>query len=133
MSNEMSFVPVKDVMNTEPVLIDGMATVGDALKRMRERGLRALVVKRRDERDEFGLLLLNDIARKVLSENRSLERTNVYEIMQKPAPSVEADMNIRYAVRHMTHYGLSHCVVLHGRELSGVVTLHDMTLRYAEL
>lgn len=126
------FLPVKEVMARDPERIEGLATVEEALARMKARHISSLVVERRDSRDEFGLLLVADIAREVIARNRSLGRTNVYEIMTKPAPALDADMNIKYAIRHMARLGLSHCIVLQGRELVGLVTLRDMTVRYVE-
>lgn len=126
------FLPVKDVMSQNPEQIEGLATVEEALTRMKARQISSLVVNRRDLRDEFGLLLVADIAREVIASNRPLGRINVYEIMSKPAPALDADMNIKYAIRHMTRLGLSHCIVLQGRDLVGLVTLRDMTVRFIE-
>lgn len=130
--SESFFLPVKEAMTRDPERIEGLATVEEALTRMKARHISSLVVDRRDARDEFGLLLVADIAREVIARNRSLGRTNVYEIMTKPAPVLDADMNIKYAIRHMARLGLSHCIVLQGRELVGLVTLRDMTVRYVE-
>lgn len=132
MTTTRPFVAVREIMNTQPVQIDGMASIQDALQLMRAHRVSALVVPRRDARDEFGILLLTEIARQIVSQNKSLTRTQVYEVMLKPAPSVDADMNIKYAIRHMTQFGLSHCLVLDDRELAGVVTLNEMTLNYAD-
>jgi CBS domain-containing protein len=126
------FLPVSEVMTQTPERIEGLATVQEALDRMKSRHISSLVVERRDAQDEFGLLLVADIAREVIGQSRPLNRTNVYEIATKPAPTVDADMSIKYAIRHMARFGLSHCVVLRGRDLVGVVTLRDLTLRYVE-
>jgi len=53
----------------------------------------------------------------------------VYEVMQKPAPTVDSDMKLKYAIRHMIRFGLGHCVVVRGRELAGIVSLRDITIR----
>ena len=129
---DVPFIPVRDVMAAEPAHIDGMATVSDALAVMRARNISSLVIDRRDERDEYGIVLVGDIAREVINGNRPASRTNVYQVMTKPAPTLDADMNIRYAIRQMTAHGLTHCLVLRGRQLAGVVTLRDLTLRYIE-
>jgi CBS domain-containing protein len=126
------FLPVREVMTRDPERIEGLATVQEALNRMKARHISSLVVERRDAQDEFGLLLVADVAREAIGQNRPLSRTNVYEIATKPAPAVDADMNIKYAIRHMARLELSHCVVLHGRDLVGVVTLRDTMLRYVE-
>jgi signal-transduction protein with cAMP-binding, CBS, and nucleotidyltransferase domain len=126
------FLPVREVMTRDPERIEGLATVQQALDRMKARHISSLVVERRDAQDEFGLLLVADVAREVISQSRPLSRTNVYEVATKPAPTVDADMNIKYAIRHMAKLGLSHCVVLQGRDLVGLVTLRDLTLRFVE-
>jgi signal-transduction protein with cAMP-binding, CBS, and nucleotidyltransferase domain len=126
------FVPVRHVMNPVPVRIGGLASVQNAMEMMKANDLSSLVVERRDPRDEFGLVLITDIAREVIGQNRSMNRTSVYEIMVKPAPAVDADMNIKYAIQHMSRLGLSHCLVLESRELVGLVSLRQLALRYVE-
>lgn len=127
------FLPVSEVMTRDPQRIEGLATVQQALERMSARNISSLVVERRDDQDEFGLLLVADIAREVIGRNRPVSRTSVYEVMIKPAPAVDADMNIKYAIRYMSRLALSHCIVLHARELVGLVTLRDMALRFVEM
>lgn len=123
---------VDDMMTADPATIDGMATVNEALAIMRERSISSLVVRRRDADDEYGLLLISDIARGISTSNRPVSRIQVYEVMQKPAPAVDAEMKLRYAIRYMTRFGISHCVVLRGRELTGIVSLRDMTILFLE-
>ena len=62
---------VGDVMVTEIISIDGLATVSDAMALMRQHNVNSLVVNRRDEDDEVGLVLVSDIARRVIAPNRS--------------------------------------------------------------
>jgi len=128
----LPFVCVEAVMTTDIEIVEGMASVEDALSVMRAKNISSLVVSRRDERDEYGLVLVSDIAREIISRNRPVARVNVYEIMAKPAPALDAQMDIKYAIRHMTRFALSHCLVLRGRDLVGIVTLRDMTVRYLE-
>lgn len=126
------FLPVREVMTRDPERIEGLATIQQALDRMKARHISSLVVERRDAQDEFGLLLVSDVAREVIGQSRPLSRTNVYEVATKPAPTVDADMNIKYAIRQIARLGLSHCVVLQGRDLVGLVTLRDLTFRFIE-
>jgi len=130
--SESFFLPVREVMVQDLERIEGLATVEEALARMKVRHISSLVVERRDAQDEFGLLLVTEVAREIAIRNRPWGRTNVYEVMTKPAPSLDADMNIKYAIRHMARLGLTHCIVLQGRELVGLVTLRDMAMRFIE-
>lgn len=124
-----SEIRVGDVMVTEIISINGLATVSDAMALMRRNNVSSLVVNRRDENDEIGLVLVSDIARGVIAPNRSPERVNVYEIMSKPVWTLPPDMLARYAVRLLTRFELSRAVVVdHDRNPIGIVTLRDLTL-----
>ena len=125
------YVKVKDAMTSHVRTIDAMATVKDAIRVMDEAGVSSLVVARRDDADEFGLLVVTDIAREVIAENRSVERVNVYEVMSKPVLTLPMDMNIKYAVRLLVRFGLSRAVVVdHDRQPVGIATMRDMVLRH---
>ncbi len=122
-------VRVRQVMKTEFDTVDGMATVYDALRSMRHIETKCLIVDKRHDDDEFGMLLLSDVARKVIGEDRAPERVNVYEVMAKPVITVAPEMDIRYCARLFDRFGLSRApVVAHG-EVVGIVSFTDMVLR----
>ncbi|MEL7537512.1 MAG: CBS domain-containing protein [Pseudomonadota bacterium] len=124
-----TYISVRDVMTRDPVVIDGLATVSQAVSILREKGFSSLVIDRRDESDEYGLLAVHDIAEHIVSVDRSPERVNVYEIMSKPAVTVDAGMNIKYAVRLLMRFRLTRALVLEKGAVVGIVTLRDLTLR----
>ena len=93
---EKSFIRVADVMVQDFAVVEGVATIAEALAIMSKKNAHFLIVSKRDEDDEFGILMIRDIAEHVLAPNRSPERTNVYEIMSKPVLTVRPEMNIRY-------------------------------------
>ena len=92
--SERKHIQVREVMTDMPVPVDGLATVREALNSMREANVRSVVVERRRPGDEYGIVVVSDIANKVIARNRSLDRTNVYEIMSKPVLTVDASMEI---------------------------------------
>ena len=51
-------VRVRDVMKVDFDEVDGLATVSDALRNMKHIDTKALVVKRRNDHDEFGIVEL---------------------------------------------------------------------------
>jgi len=131
--SEKSYVKVEDVMSTTIATIDATATVQEAVIKMRDAGVSSLVAERRDATDEYGLVVVSDIAKHVIAENRSPERVNVYEIMSKPVLTVPKDMNIRYAVRLLVQFGLSRGLVVDERRAPvGIVTLRDLVLRHSD-
>ena len=124
---------VRDAMTTSVRTIKAMATVADAIQAMREAGVSSLVVERRDDTDEFALLVVSDVAREVFAKNRAADRVNVYEIMSKPVLTVPADMLVKYAVRLLVRFDLSRALVVGDRrEPVGIITLRDMVLSYAQ-
>lgn len=120
---------VGEVMSSSVKLIDGLATVQQAIELMREHQISSLVIDRRYEGDEYGLLVVADIANKVIANDRSPERTNVYEVMSKPVLTVDREMNIKYATRLLARFGVSRALVTSGSQLVGLITLRDLVLR----
>ncbi len=125
-------IKVEEVMTRTVKTIDSMATVREAMAEMAAAGVSSLVIERRDERDEFGLLGIADIAAEVVAADRSLDRVNVYEVMTKPVVTLDAEMDIKYGIRLLVRVGLSRGLVVdHDRNLVGIATLRDMVLAYA--
>jgi CBS domain-containing protein len=50
--------------------------------------------------------------------------------MTKPVISLDARMDIKYAVRLLFRFGLSRALVLEQGELIGIVTLRELVFRY---
>lgn len=131
--NEKEYTSVSDVMSKGVHTVSGMATVAEAINIMQEHNVSSLVVERRGEHDEYGLVEVYDVAKNVISENKSADRVNVYEIMQKPVMSVPADMDIRYAIRHLVRFELSRALVIDDKRAPvGLVTIRDMVLKHME-
>jgi len=115
-------------MRTDVTEVDGKLDVLAALKIMKEVGATSLIVKRRDENDEYGMLLFSDIAKKVIVKNRAPERVNVYEIMSKPVLTVRPDMEIRYCARLFDNFGISHAPVVENDKIVGIVSYYLLVL-----
>jgi len=121
-------IRVKDVMTSDYQLVDGLIMVNEALSLMKSSGARVLIVNKRHENDEYGIVLLSDIAREVLAVDRSPERVNIYEIMSKPVVSVDPEMDIRYCARLFYRLGFSYAPVTYCGELRGMVGYAEMLL-----
>ncbi len=127
--SEKEIVRVKNVMKHDFDMIDGMATISDALNTMRHVETKCLLVNKRHEDDEYGMLLISDIARQVVARDRSPQRVNVYEIMAKPVISVDPEMDIRYCARLFERFHLSRAPVLDGGKVVGIISFTDMVLK----
>ncbi|MBK8814098.1 MAG: CBS domain-containing protein [Methylococcaceae bacterium] len=128
MIENRTVIRVKDVMKTDFGTIDGIATVDDALKKMKSLKTAVLVVNKRHENDEYGLITSGDIARHVLAKDRAPNRVNVYEIMSKPVISVHPEMDIRYCSRLFADYNLVRAPVIENRTVIGIVSPNSLVL-----
>ena len=120
--------PVRDCMRPNVTEVDGSIDVLSALKIMKKVGQTSLIVKRRDEHDEHGMLLFSDIAKQVIAKNRAPERVNVYEIMAKPVITVRPDMDIRYCARLFENFGIGHAPVVEDDKIIGMVSYYRLVL-----
>ena len=121
-------IAVREVMQGHYIMIDGLATVSEAIEALKSDGATSLVVNKRDDQDEYGLVLLSDIAKKVLAHDRHPDRVNVYEIMSKPVISVSVDMDVRYCSRLFDQFGLASAPVLEHGNVIGIVDYRALVL-----
>ena len=133
--NSEKIFRVRDVMKMHFDMVEGIMTVSEALSTMKHQDTKSLLVNKRNEDDEYGIVLLSDIARKVLARDRAPERVNIYEIMSKPVVTVDPQMDIRYCARLFEKFGLSRAPVVENGKLIGIVSYSDMVLKglYADI
>jgi len=122
-------IRVRDVMKQQIDIVDGMTTVSEALHTMKHVETKCLIVDKRHENDEYGMVLIADIAKQVLAKDRAPDRVNVYEIMSKPVLTVDPQMDIRYCARLFERFGLSRAPVVDHDRLVGIISYTDMVLR----
>ena len=119
---------VRECMSQKVTEVDGRMDVLTAMKIMKDVGSTSLVVKRRDENDEYGLLLFSDIAKQVIAKNRAPERVNVYEIMAKPVLMVRPEMKVRYCARFFEKFRISHAPVEEDGKVIGMVSYYRLMI-----
>ena len=123
---QRKIIKARDVMQEKHLELDGMATVEQALNVMKAEKSDVVIVKKRSEHDAFGILLLSDIAKKVLAKDRPSNRVNVYEIMSKPVIPVDPDMDVRYCARLFDSFGLSSAPVIENGKVIGVISYKEL-------
>ncbi len=128
-STENPVIRVRDVMKDEFDTIEGMDTIETALRKMNHVQNKSLIVNKRHADDEYGLLLISDIARKVLAANKAPDRVNVYEVMAKPVISVHSKMDVRYCARLFDRFDISRAPVVDDGKVIGIVSFTDLVLK----
>ncbi|MUH97771.1 CBS domain-containing protein [Aliivibrio fischeri] len=124
----MNRMKVENVMSNTYVIVDGLMTVAEGILLAKQKQVKELIIKKRHDDDEYGIVLLSDIAKKVLMQNRSAERINIYEIMTKPVLSVSPDMNIKYCARLFERFEISRAPVIRHGEIIGMVSYNNIVL-----
>ncbi|MGI9303274.1 MAG: CBS domain-containing protein [Gammaproteobacteria bacterium] len=125
---ERKIIRVRDAMKREYDVVDGMATIREALKIMHKLNAECLIVDKRHKDDEYGMLLISDVARNVLARDRAPDRVNVYEVMAKPVISVDPDMDIRYCARLFDKFEITRAPVIANDQVVGIVSFNDLVI-----
>lgn len=124
---------VKDAMSRDTYqFADGMLTAAQGIELAKKHNVSALIINKRNEFDEYGLVLLSDIAKHVIAKDRSPERINLYEIMAKPMLTVAPTMQIKYCVRLFERFHVHTTAVIEDNEIVGMVDYTKMMFTLTE-
>ena len=115
---------IKSKPNQEVLSIAPEATVYDAMKRMAEKNVGALLVL--EGGNVAGIMSERDYARKVILQGRSSREMKVSEIMTSPVRCVPPQTKNEECMAIMTEHRLRHLPVMDGDELIGVVSIGDL-------
>ena len=115
----------QEIMTKNVVTISGSATIAEAVKSMKDKGLRALIVERRSDSDPYGIVTETDIVYKVAAFGHDPKQMRVYEIMTKPCVMVNPDLGVEYVARLFANTRIRRAPVVKG-ELLGVISISDI-------
>ena len=88
---------------------------------MKEKNVRALIIKKRNSADANGIVTVYDIIKGVIIPNKTLDEVSVYEIMTKPVFSISAHLNVKYVPRLMYNYNVRIAPVEENGEYIGII------------
>lgn len=117
---------VEDVMVREFVTVSALATIREAMRLMKQRGVKSLVVAKRDEHDAYGLITYTNILKTIIAEEGDIDLINVYDVCAKPALTVARELDVKYAARLMVNMDIHRLLVTAANELVGIVTMTDI-------
>jgi CBS domain-containing protein len=115
----------RDVMTDDVATIKGSATVAEAVKLMKLKELRALIVDLRSGEDAYGIVTHTDIVYKVVAYGKDPEKMRVYEIMSKPCIVVNPDLGVEYVARLFANTSIRIAPVIRDG-LLGVISESDI-------
>ena len=111
----------KEIASDKLYYIDGLASIRDAIQLMKDKGVRALIIKKRNNADANGIVTVYDIIEGVIIPDKTLDEVSVYEIMTKPAFSISAHLNVKYVPRLMYNYNVKIAPVEENGEYVGII------------
>ena len=115
----------EQIMTKEVVTIKGSATVAEAVKLMKDRGLRALIVEPRHDMDPYGMVTETDIIYKVAAFGHDPKEMRAYEIMTKPCIVVNPELGVEYVARLFAQTRIRRAPVIK-EGLLGIISISDI-------
>ena len=102
---------VKDWMIDLVVYVDPDSTVADALALMRRRYIHSLIVNKKGDYPNFGILTSTDICDKIIAQDRNPATTKVREVCTSPLIAVRPAMSLQECARVMHEHHFHHLPV----------------------
>ena len=115
----------EDIMTKDVVTVSGSATVAEAVQLMKDKGLRALIVEPRSDRDPYGMVTETDIIYKVAAYGHDPKEMRVFEIMTKPCITVSPDLGVEYVARLFANTRIRLAPVVKDG-VKGIVSISDI-------
>lgn len=115
----------QDIMTQNVIKIKGSAPIFEAVKLMREKQIRCLIVDRRREGDAYGIITETDIVNKVAAYGKDPKEVKVFEVMTKPCIVVNPELGVEYVARLFAQTHIHHAPVISG-ELLGLISTSDI-------
>jgi CBS domain-containing protein len=119
----------EEIMTREVITIRGSATVADAVKLMKDKRLRTLIVEPRHKEDPYGIVTETDIIYKVAAFGHDPKVMRVYEIMVKPCVVVNPELGVEYVARLFAQTRIRRAPVTQGTTLLGIISVSDILLK----
>lgn len=116
-----TYKKAKDIASDKLFYIDGLASVREAIRLMKEKDVQALIIKKRNIADTNGIVTVNDIISGVIIPKKTFDEVSVYEIMTKPVFSIPALLNVKYVPRLMYNYDIKMAPVEENGEYIGMI------------
>ena len=116
---------VRDVMTTGRIGVDYYQSIGEAARAMRDWGVGAVLVVRDDSL--YGLVTDRDLVVRAVAEARGADEP-VGPLSSGNLIGVDADANVREAMRLMREHAVRRLPVLENGQVAGIVSLGDLAM-----
>jgi len=127
-SNAIQFetrIPLREVMKTNPIMIDIESTAAQAAKTMCQEEVGSVIILR--NKKPIGIVTEEDLACKVVAKDLKPSTVHVNDIMSTPLITVSAEKTVGDAARMMVKHKVRRLpVVDEHKTVIGIVTVRDL-------
>ena len=116
---------VRDVMTPGPIGVDYYQSIGEAARTMRDWGVGAVLVVRNESL--YGLVTDRDLVLRAVNEARGADEP-VGPLSSANLIGVDADADVREAMRLMRLHAVRRLPVLEDGQVTGIVSLGDLAI-----
>ena len=116
---------VRDVMTPGPIGVDYYQSIGEAARTMRDWGVGAVLVVRNESL--YGLVTDRDLVVRAVVEARGADEP-VGPLSSANLIGVDADADVREAMRLMRRHAVRRLPVLEDGQVTGIVSLGDLAM-----
>jgi CBS domain-containing protein len=120
--------PIREVLDDKGSHVETIgpdATVADAVRRMNEQHIGALLVL--DGSRPVGIFTERDVLVRVVAQRRDVDTTIVRDVMTTPLVCIKPTTTVEEAMVIVTEKRCRHLPVMEGSELVGLVSIGDLT------
>ncbi|MBA3364003.1 MAG: CBS domain-containing protein, partial [Actinobacteria bacterium] len=118
---------VKEVMTTRPVTLDRDASLVEAARVMRDRGIGDVIVVEGD--DAEGIVTDRDIVIRGVAEGADPNTTRLGQVVSGDLTSVAPDDPVERAIELMREKAVRRLPVLEGGKPVGIISLGDLAIQ----
>ncbi len=116
----------QDIMTPAPEAISPKGTAADAIRAMRARHIRSLIVDREDETDAYGIITYSDLVNKVFAKRLDPAKVPISDITTKPLIVINPNLRVEFVAQLFARTGISHAPVFSEHQLIGVISKTDL-------
>jgi CBS domain-containing protein len=117
---------VKEIMTAQPVTLDRGATIAEAAKLMRDRGIGDVIVV--DGEEAQGIVTDRDIVIRGIAEGADPDTTRLGEVVSGDLTSVAPDDSVERAIELVRGKAIRRVAVLDGGKPVGIISIGDLAI-----
>jgi CBS domain-containing protein len=117
---------VKEIMTTQPITLGKDATIAEAAKLMRDRGIGDVIVV--DGEDAEGIVTDRDIVIRGVAEGADPDTTRLGQVVSGDLTSVAPDDPVERAIELVRGKAIRRVAVLDGGKPVGIISIGDLAI-----